>query len=134
MFEQVFKNVDDVLWKGAGCTTELDYTEQTSWILFLKYLDALEDDRKTEAELQGKKYAYLLEKPYRWESWAAPKSKDGKIDQNKALTDESLGLGGVLKKLVDHGLVGLLTAARETTKAREQSRIDTDRDELFCVG
>lgn len=28
MFEQVFKNVDDVLWKEAGCTTELDYTEQ----------------------------------------------------------------------------------------------------------
>ena len=39
MFEQVFKNVDDVLRKEAGCTTELDYTEQTSWLLFLKYLD-----------------------------------------------------------------------------------------------
>jgi type I restriction enzyme M protein len=90
MFEQVFKNVDDVLWKEAGCTTELDYTEQTSWILFLKYLDALEEDRKTEAELQGKKYSYLLEKPYRWESWAAPKGKDGKIDQNKALTGDDL--------------------------------------------
>ncbi len=31
MFEQTFKNIDDVLWKEAGCTTELDYTEQTSW-------------------------------------------------------------------------------------------------------
>jgi hypothetical protein len=40
MFEQVFKNIDDVLRKEAGCTTELDYTEQTSWVLFLKYLDA----------------------------------------------------------------------------------------------
>ena len=39
MFEQTFKNIDDVLWKEAGCTTELDYTEQTSWMLFLKYLD-----------------------------------------------------------------------------------------------
>ena len=27
-----------MLWKEAGCTTELDYTEQTSWLLFLKYL------------------------------------------------------------------------------------------------
>ena len=35
MFEQTFKNIDDVLWKEAGCTTELDYTEQTSWMLFL---------------------------------------------------------------------------------------------------
>jgi type I restriction enzyme M protein len=32
MFEQTFKNIDDVLWKEAGSTTELDYTEQTSWI------------------------------------------------------------------------------------------------------
>ena len=45
MFEQAFKNIDDVLWKEAGCTTELDYTEQTSWLLFLKYLDGLEQDR-----------------------------------------------------------------------------------------
>jgi hypothetical protein len=35
MFEQVFKNIDDVLWKEAGCTTELDYTEQSSWLLFV---------------------------------------------------------------------------------------------------
>ncbi len=34
MFEQAFKNIDDVLWKDAGCTSELDYTEQTSWLLF----------------------------------------------------------------------------------------------------
>jgi type I restriction enzyme M protein len=90
MFEQVFKNVDDVLRKEAGCTTELDYTEQTSWLLFLKYLDALEEDRATEAQLHGKKYAYLLEKPYRWETWAAPKGKDGKIDHNKALVGDDL--------------------------------------------
>src|SRR3954463_6833111 len=42
MFEQAFRNIDDVLRKEAGCTTELDYTEQTSWLLFLKYLDGLE--------------------------------------------------------------------------------------------
>lgn len=84
MFEQAFKNIDDVLWKEAGCTTELDYTEQTSWLLFLKYLDDLEEDKSTEAELDGKKYTYILEKPYRWESWAAPKDKGGKLDHNKA--------------------------------------------------
>ena len=32
MFEQAFKNIDDVLWKDAGCTSELDYTEQSSWL------------------------------------------------------------------------------------------------------
>jgi type I restriction enzyme M protein len=64
MFEQAFKNIDDSLRKEAGCTTELDYTEQTSWLLFLKYLDDLEADRATEAELSGRKYAYILETPY----------------------------------------------------------------------
>lgn len=49
MFEQNFKNIDDVLRKAAGCTTELDYTEQTSWFLILKYLDLLERDREIEA-------------------------------------------------------------------------------------
>ena len=56
MFEQTFKNIDDVLWKEAGCTTELDYTEQTSWILFLKYLDDLEQERALAAELVNKHY------------------------------------------------------------------------------
>src|SRR6266404_9824275 len=74
MFEQAFKNIDDVLRKEAGCTTELDYTEQTSWLLFLKYLDALEQDRADEAALERKKYSFLLDKPYRWDEWAAPKS------------------------------------------------------------
>ncbi len=90
MFEQAFKNIDDVLWKEAGCTTELDYTEQTSWLLFLKYLDQLEEDKATEAKLGGKKYAFILDAPYRWESWAAPKGKDGQIDHNKAKTGDDL--------------------------------------------
>ncbi|KQP49990.1 N-6 DNA methylase [Pseudorhodoferax sp. Leaf274] len=52
MFEQTFKNIDDILHKDAGCTSELDYTEQSSWLLFLKYLDALEQDKAAEAELE----------------------------------------------------------------------------------
>lgn len=88
MFEQAFKNTDDILWKEAGCTRELDYTEQTSWLLFLKYLDGLEQDRADEAALEGKKYSYILDKPYRWETWAAPKGKDGKLDHNTAMTGD----------------------------------------------
>src|SRR5271170_2772537 len=90
MFEQAFRNIDDVLRKEAGCTTELDYAEQTSWLLFLKYLDGLEEDKSTEAALHSKKYDFILDKPYRWETWAAPKGKDGKLDHNKALTGDDL--------------------------------------------
>jgi type I restriction enzyme M protein len=90
MFEQAFKNIDDVLHKDAGCSSELDYTEQTSWLLFLKYLDALEHDKATEARLEGRKYSHIIDKPYRWESWAAPKDKSGKLDHNHALTGDDL--------------------------------------------
>ena len=90
MFEQAFKNIDDVLWKEAGCSSELDYTEQTSWLLFLKYLDGLEQDKADEAALEGKKYAFILDKPYRWDEWAAPKGKDGGIDHNQAMTGDDL--------------------------------------------
>ena len=90
MFEQAFKNIDDALRKEAGCTTELDYTEQTSWLLFLKYLDGLEQDRAIEAELDGRSYAYLLDEPYRWDAWAAPRGDDGELDHNVALTGDDL--------------------------------------------
>jgi type I restriction enzyme M protein len=90
MFEQTFKNIDDVLWKEAGCTTELDYTEQTSWILFLKYLDDLEQERALKAELAGKSYAYIIDPPHRWSKWAAPKTRDGAFDHNNAMTGPDL--------------------------------------------
>jgi len=90
MFEQAFKNIDDDLRKEAGCSSELDYTEQTSWLLFLKYIDGLEQDKASEAMLEGKKYSYILEPAYRWEAWAAPKDANGKLDHNKALTGDDL--------------------------------------------
>ncbi len=90
MFEQAFKNIDDVLWKEAGCTTELDYTEQTSWLLFLKYLDDFEQDRAVEAQISGKAYTFIIDEPYRWANWAAPKGKDGKLDHNTAKTGDDL--------------------------------------------
>jgi len=90
MFEQTFKNIDDILHKDAGCGSELDYVEQTSWILFLKYLDDLEKERRSKAGLTGKNYEDIIAKQYRWESWAAPKTKEGKLDHHKALTGDDL--------------------------------------------
>ena len=90
MFEQTFKNIDDVLWKEAGCTTELDYTEQSSWMLFLKYLDDLEPQRARQAEINGTPYSPILEKPYRWQDWAAPKNAKGEYDEINAMTGDDL--------------------------------------------
>jgi len=90
MFEQTFKNIDDILHKESGCTTELDYTEQTSWMLFLKYLDDLEGERAIEAELVGKPYHFIIDEKHHWSRWAAPKHIDGSFDHDKALTGDDL--------------------------------------------
>jgi len=90
MFEQTFKNIDDALWKEAGCSSELDYTEQSSWILFLKYLDDLETERKGEAILKGQDYSYIITERHRWSRWAAPKKKNGEMDRDKAMTGDDL--------------------------------------------
>ncbi|ARO31296.1 type I restriction-modification system subunit HsdM [Rhizobium sp. NXC14] len=90
MFEQAFKSIDDALRKEAGCTTELDYTEQSSWILFLKYLNDLEVERETRAELEGKPYRFIIDDEHRWSRWAAPKKADGSLDRDNALTGDDL--------------------------------------------
>ena len=123
VFEQAFKNIDDVLRKEAGCTTELDYTEQTSWLLFLKYLDGFEEDRADETALEGKKYSYILEKPYRWDSWAAPKGKDGKLDHNTALS------GDDLRDFVDRKLFPYLRGFKQ--KATGPNTIEYKVGEIF---
>ena len=123
MFEQTFKNIDDVLWKEAGCTTELDYTEQTSWILFLKYLDDLEQERALLAELEGKTYAFIIDPPHRWSRWAAPKTKAGLFDHNNSLT------GPDLIDYVDSKLFPYLRGFRE--RAERPDTIEYKIGEIF---
>jgi hypothetical protein len=36
MFDQMFRNIDNVLRREVGCQNELDYIEQPSWITFLE--------------------------------------------------------------------------------------------------
>ncbi len=123
MFEQTFKNIDDVLWKEAGCATELDYTEQTSWILFLKYLDDLERANEQKAELAGKKYEPIIDRAHRWSVWAAPKKKDGTFDHDRALT------GDDLIKYVDEKLFPYLKGFR--TRAEGANTVEYKIGEIF---
>lgn len=123
MFEQVFRSIDDVLRKEAGCTTELDYTEQTSWLLFLKYLDGLEQDRWMEAEMDGRPYEFLLEPEFRWESWAAPRGADGGTDHNRAMT------GDDLREFVDDRLFPYLRGFKQ--RASGPNTIEYKVGEIF---
>jgi type I restriction enzyme M protein len=89
MFEQSLKNIDNIL-RADNAGGALDYIEQTSWILFLKYLNDLEETKETEAALAGKKYKYILEPQYRWSVWACPKTVDGKLDHHEATDGDDL--------------------------------------------
>ena len=90
MFEQTFKNIDDLLYKDSGADSELDYIGQTSWMMFLRYLDELERDKADEAELRGEEYSFILDEEYRWANWAMPKDAEGKLDHHVAMTGPDL--------------------------------------------
>lgn len=110
MFEQTFKNIDDILYKDAGADSELDYIEQTSWVLFLRYLDELEREKADEEALKGKDYQFILDEEYRWPNWAMPKTTDGKLDHHKAMT------GPDLVKFVDYKLFPYLAGFKQKTE------------------
>ncbi len=89
--ETAFKAIDNKLrTPGSGCSGALDYMEQSSWLLFLRYLDAREEDRRLEAAMMGKAYEPALEKRFRWSSWAYPTKADGSFDYDKALKGDEL--------------------------------------------
>ena len=89
-YEQTFKNIDNILHTDEGCGSELDYIEQKSWILFLKYLDDLEKSREVEAMLQDKEYTPIIAEGYRWSDWAMPKTATGEYDIHNALVGDDL--------------------------------------------
>jgi len=90
MFENAFNNIDRALRNDEGLASELDYAEQTSWLLFLKYLADFEQERADEAALEGKGYTPILGDEYRWAVWASPKSADGSSDLNAEKTGQDL--------------------------------------------
>ena len=107
-YENTFKAIDQILWKESGCSSELDYLEQKSWLLFLKYLDDLESEREDEAGLEGKQYKRIITGFNRWSQWAAPKTADGKIDVINAMT------GNDLVEFVDNKLFPFLKSLKAT--------------------
>jgi len=67
-FQNLIGRATDLLRRdGLGV---IEYIEEIAWLLFLKSLDALEENRRVEAELAGRTYAPILEEDYRWGRWA----------------------------------------------------------------
>ena len=94
MFEQTFKNIDDILHKDAGCGSELDYVEQTSWVLFLKYLDDLEKGTRQPTS-----------KPSAPTTPAQPKAFSSQADVQKAITEGKVKKGD---KVTVNGVTGTI--------------------------
>jgi type I restriction enzyme M protein len=67
----LIKSCRDIMRKDKGLTTDLDRLPMLTWILFLKFLDDLEQVRETEAQLEGKRFRLAIEPPYRWRDWTA---------------------------------------------------------------
>jgi len=57
--------------KDKGLNTDLDRLPMLTWIMFLKFLDDMEQVRNAEAEIEGKRFHPTVESPYRWRDWAA---------------------------------------------------------------
>lgn len=108
MYENAFNQIERALRAEEGIANELDYVEQTSWVLFLKYLHDLENERRDRAELNGETYAPIIDGAHRWDVWAAPKNKAGGFDHNAAR------IGDDLVTFVDRELFPYLASFRQS--------------------
>src|SRR5207244_12559619 len=61
----------DIMRKDNGLNGDLDRLPMLTWIMFLKFLDDMEELRKEEANLAGKRFSHAMEAPYRWRDWAS---------------------------------------------------------------
>ena len=123
MFENTFKNIDDILYKDAGADSELDYIGQTSWVLFLRHLHELEAEKADEAALRGEHYNAILGEEFRWDVWACPKGQDGQLDHHKAMT------GPDLVEFVDRKLFPYLAGFKQ--RAESPQSIQYKVGEIF---
>lgn len=67
----IIKSARQIMRKDKGLNGDLDRLPMLTWIMFLKFLDDLEQMRETEAVLAGKPFQPAIESPYRWRDWAA---------------------------------------------------------------
>ena len=127
--ESAFKAIDDLLrGSGGGCSGSLEYMEQSSWLLFLRYLDAQEENRKLQAEMQGTPYTPALPKELSWSEWAWPTKPDGAFDLERSLK------GDALLDFVKNTLFQKLKALRDEAESVDsiQYRIGSIFSELTC--
>src|SRR5438105_1507188 len=105
---RLVKSARDIMRKDKGLTTDLDRLPMLTWIMFLKFLDDMEQIEESKARLAGEKYRPAIDPPYRWRDWAAqPDGMTGPdllafINQDEATLPNGkrgLGLFACLRRL-----------------------------------
>ena len=87
------KAMDSMIWsvcdimRRSNRASALQYVPETTWILFLRIFDEMEQNDEAKADILGVPYNPAIEAPYRWRDWASPAG-----DKRKELQDGSLGL------------------------------------------
>jgi type I restriction enzyme M protein len=67
----LIKSARDIMRKDKGLSTDLDRLPMLTWIMFLKFLDDMEQVEEAKAEMRSTRYRPAIEPPYRWRDWAA---------------------------------------------------------------
>lgn len=80
----LIKSCRDIMRKDKGLNGDLDRLPMLTWIMFLKFLDDMEQIREEESRIAGKRFRPAIEVPYRWRDWAA--KTDGGITGPELLT------------------------------------------------
>src|ERR1035441_7447044 len=66
----IVKSCRQIMRKDKGLNGDIDRLPMLTWIMFLKFLDDMEQIRQEEAKLAGKRFRPGIEAPYRWRDWA----------------------------------------------------------------
>ena len=93
------KSICDIMRRDDGTNATVDYMEQLSWLLFLKIFEDVENQQEELAILEGEEYKPIIDKKFRWSSWA--KNKDWLGNPKNALKDFVEDIEDEFKKIAN---------------------------------
>lgn len=70
----VIKSCRQIMRKDKGLSGDIDRLPLLTWVLFLKFLDDMEQIEESRAKMRRARYKPIIEPPYRWRDWAAKES------------------------------------------------------------
>ena len=67
----VVKSCRKIMRKDKGLSGDLDRLPLLTWVMFLKFLDDMEQIEESRAKMRRERYRSTIDAPYRWRDWAA---------------------------------------------------------------